>query len=295
MELHQLEYFRALAHIKHFTNTAKAIAVSQPALSRSIAKLEAELEVPLFDRSDKQLELTDDGKKFLFYVEKGLHQLELGKKAISSSSPNNGTVRLSFIQSLGGYFVPELLCEFREKYPNISFTLNQDDPVALGEQLRDGKTDLCLCSAMVPVERVGWMYLCSEELYLVVHKDHPLAKKDRISLQDVEGEPFIVLEPQYNLRVLADQFFDLAGLSPNIIFEGADVFSVAGLVRAELGITLLPKIPSLCSPELAFLPLSFPVCQRAIGIAWNTASPLSESASIFQKFILNKYIHQVEE
>ena len=69
MELHQLEYFRTLAHIKHFTNASKAIAVSQPALSRSIAKLEAELGVQLFDRSDKQLELTAEGKKFLFYVE----------------------------------------------------------------------------------------------------------------------------------------------------------------------------------------------------------------------------------
>ena len=101
-----------------------------------------------------------------------------------------------------------------------------------------------------------------------------------------------MLEPQYSLRVLTDQFFDLAGVTPNIIFEGADVFSVAGLVRAKLGITLLPKIPALCSPELVFLPISFPVCQRAIGIAWDTASPHSESATIFQKFILNKYIHQ---
>ena len=292
MELHQLEYFRTLAHIKHFTNASKAIAVSQPALSRSIAKLEAELGVQLFDRSDKQLELTAAGKKFLFYVEKGLHQLDLGRRTITSSSPDNGIVRLSFIQSLGGYFVPNLLCAFREEHPNISFSLNQDDPMNLGEQLRDGKTDLCLCSAMVPVERVGWMYLCSEELYLVVHRKHPLASRQEISLQDIDGEPFIVLEPQYNLRVLTDQFFDLAGVTPNIIFEGADVFSVAGLVRAKLGITLLPKIPALCSPELVFLPISFPVCQRAIGIAWNTASPLSESATIFQRFILNKYIHQ---
>ena len=82
MELHQLEYFRTLAHIKHFTNASKAIAVSQPALSRSIAKLESELGVQLFDRSDKQLELTAEGKKFLFYVEKGLHQLDLGRRTI---------------------------------------------------------------------------------------------------------------------------------------------------------------------------------------------------------------------
>ena len=94
MELHQLEYFRTLAHIKHFTNASKAIAVSQPALSRSIAKLEAELGVQLFDRSDKQLELTAEGKKFLFYVEKGLHQLDLGRRTITSSSPDNGIVRL---------------------------------------------------------------------------------------------------------------------------------------------------------------------------------------------------------
>ncbi|MDY6054178.1 MAG: LysR family transcriptional regulator, partial [Anaerovibrio sp.] len=156
MELHQLEYFRALAHIKHFTNTSKAIAVSQPALSRSMAKLESELGVALFDRKDKHLDLTDAGRKFLEYVEKGLYQIEAGKKAITATHANTGTVRLAFIQSLGGYFVPQLLSQFREQYPQISFSLTQDNPLSLGEQLRDGKTDLCLCSAMVSVERVGW-------------------------------------------------------------------------------------------------------------------------------------------
>ena len=101
MELHQLEYFCTLAHIKHFTNASKAIAVSQPALSRSIAKLEAELGVQLFDRSEKQLELTAEGRKFLRYVEKGLWQLELGRSLISADTPERGSIRLSFIQSLG--------------------------------------------------------------------------------------------------------------------------------------------------------------------------------------------------
>ena len=289
MELHQLEYFRALAHIKHFTNTSKAIAVSQPALSRSMAKLESELGVALFDRKDKHLDLTDAGRKFLEYVEKGLYQIEAGKKAITATHANTGTVRLAFIQSLGGYCVPQLLSQFREQYPQISFSLTQDNPLSLGEQLRDGKTDLCLCSAMVSVERVGWMYLCSEELYLVVHKNHPFASRKQVNLQEASSEQFIALEPAYNLRILANQFCDLAGFAPNIIFEGADVFSVAGLVRAQLGITILPKIPALESPELAFVPISFPVCQRSIGIAWNTTSPLSEAASAFQKFILEKY------
>lgn len=78
MELHQLEYFRTLAHIKHFTNASKAIAVSQPALSRSIAKLESELGVQLFDRSDKQLALTAEGKKFLFLCRKGTTSIRFG-------------------------------------------------------------------------------------------------------------------------------------------------------------------------------------------------------------------------
>ena len=290
MELHQLEYFCTLAHIKHFTNASKAIAVSQPALSRSIAKLEAELGVPLFDRSEKQLELTAEGRKFLSYVEKGLRQLELGRSLISADTPEKGSIRLSFIQSLGSYFVPQLLCAFREQYPGISISLRQDTPASLGQSLQEGKADLCLCSNMLPAEHIGWMYLCSEEIYLAVPKNHPFAAKEQINLQEAASEPFIMLEAAFTLRMLSDQFCELAGISPDIIFEGADIFSVAGLVKAGLGIALLPKIPALTSPELVFLPISFPVCQRAIGIAWNTTATLPPSAAIFQRFVLNRYI-----
>ena len=289
MELHQLEYFCTLARIKHFTNASKAIAVSQPALSRSIAKLETELGVQLFDRSEKQLELTAEGRKFLTYVEKGLRQLELGRSLISTDSPEKGSIRLSFIQSLGSYFVPQLLCAFREQYPHISISLKQDTPASLGQSLQEGKVDLCLCSAMISAEHVGWIYLCSEELYLTVPKNHPFAAKSQINLQETASEPFIVLESTFTLRLLSDQFFELAGISPDIVFEGADIFSVAGLVKAGLGIALLPKIPALLSPDITFLPISFPVCQRAIGIAWNTTTPLPPSAAIFQRFILNRY------
>lgn len=291
MELHQLEYFRTLAHVKHFTNAAKAIAVSQPALSRSIAKLESELGVPLFDRSEKQLELTSYGREFLYHIEKGLAHIEKGRRQITEGRASKATVRLAFIQSLGGYFVPSLLKEFRQSHPNVNFSLIQDTPPNLGELIRDNKADLCLSSGIMPVERVGWMYLCSEELYLVVQKEHPLSQHKRVDLRDLENEQFIALEPAYHLRILTDQLFELAGFAPKIIFEGADVFSVAGLVRANLGITLLPKIPALYYPDLEFLPISFPVCQRPIGIAWNTTVPLSDAAACFQRFIMNRYVH----
>lgn len=293
MELHQLEYFRAMAHIKHFSKAAKSIAVSQPALSRSIAKLEMELGTQLLDRSDKQIELTPKGKKFLVFVEKALRELDLAEKSVSDENQaDSGLVRLSFIQSLGGYFVPEIISRFRRLHPHISFSLSQDIPMALGEQLRDGKADLCLCSTMIPVERVGWRYLCSEELYLVVSKEHRLAEHKQINLSEVGEENFIVLNHDCSLRSMTDQFFDMAGIAPNIIFESADVFSAAGLVGADLGITILPKIPTLRSDKLVYIPIASPVCSRTVGLAWNTTAGLSEAATVFQNFVLEEFLPQ---
>ena len=290
MELSQLVYFRAMAHVKHFTKAAKMISVSQSALSRSIKKLESELKVKLFQRNDKGITLTYEGQKFLVHAERILQELDAAKIELTAKESSEcGTVHLSFINSLSWHVLPEIICDFKAIHPDINLRLDQNNPLFLAKQLERGKTDLCLCSTLISSENIAWNYLWKEELFIVVPKSHKLAENETITLKEVEHESFITLKPAYSLRIQADQLFGLANSHPKVIFEGDEIPMIANLVASGLGVGLIPRLPGMENLNLKFIPISFPICKRTMGIAWNTTKKLSPAAICFQQFVINRF------
>ena len=290
MEINQLKYFCVLANIRHFTKAAKEISISQSALSRAIGKLEQELGAPLFRRGGRDILLTPQGQRFLDHAEKALRELEKGRLEMEEGrDPGHGVISLSFMHSLGIHILPQLLSEFKQLYPDIQFNLNQDNSSVLAQSLLAGRSDVCLCSVMVNMEQLAWLYLYTEELFAVLPADHPLASRKTLELRELEDEPFITLKPNYSLRILTEQFWAISGIRPSIIFEGDDVNTATSLVGAHLGVSLLPKTTGMDTAGLVFLPISFPVCKREIGLAWSTTRPLSPAAQLFQQFVINRF------
>lgn len=288
MEINQLEYFKTLAHINHFTQAAQIISISQPALSRSIAKLEHELGVPLFNRIGKKISLTPYGQTFLLHIERALQEISRGHQAITDlTKPDQGKIHLSFLHSLGAYLIPNLLSRFRQIYPKIHFSLDQNNSANLTRQLLDEDTDLCICSAFLPTSPLCWQELYSEELFVAVPSNHPLANRKSIYLKEIANEPLVTFKPMYSLRILADTFFNTVAIRPKITFEGDEIVTVASFVAANLGVALIPHSPSLDYLDLVFLPVSQPVCSRTIILAWNQNKYISPAAHKFQQFITN--------
>ena len=290
MELAQLKYFQVMANIRHFTRAARMLDVTQPALSRSMAKLEKDLDVPLFKRSDGEIELTPEGERLLRRVDRILREVDSAREEASNAHAEvSKEFRLSFIHSLGSYALPHILQDFRALYPDIRIQLNQQDSAALALQVAAGETDLCLCSTIPTTEYSAWVYLWSEELFVTVPLGHRFAEREKINLQELEDEPLVAMKSSYSLRILVDQFFDLAGIHPEITFEGDDVSTISGLVAAGLGVSLLPKLAGVEHPELRYIPVSFPICKRAVGIAWNTQRQLPPAAICFQQFLIRRF------
>ncbi len=290
MELSQLKYFQAVANIRQFTKAAQSIHVSQSALSRSMAKLEDELGTELIHRGGQGITLTSAGEHFLFHVDRILRELEAAEQELSVDAEGDaGTVTLSFLHSFGGYILPMLLSEFHRSYPQIQIKLNQNNSAYLAKQVAEGKTDLCLCSNMVMSDNIAWTYLWSEELFVVVPQDHPLAGRESVELAEIESEPLITMKPSYSLRMVVDQSFELASSHPEIVFEGDDVNTLASLVAARLGVSLLPQIPSTEHLGIVYIPVSFPACRRAVGIAWNATRQLNPAAIRFQQFVIKHF------
>ena len=290
MEWHQLEYFKTVARMQHVTHAAKGLSISQPALSRSIAKLEEELGFPLFDRSGKGIVLNRYGQIFLQHVERGMQEITVGKQVIQDLlHPDHGSVSLSFLHSLGSNLVPGLISKFLTNHPDIQFKLYQNATKFLLDQLDAGEIDLCLCSPVGTREKIEWQPLFAEELFVIVPAEHRLAKRSAIELNEIKDEPVVTFKQDYGLRILADQFFKEAGLSPFITFEGEEIITVAGLVEAKLGVALIPHVFGLDKTNISFLPISKPKCQRTIGMAWTKERYLSPAAQKFKNFVIHSF------
>lgn len=290
MEWHQLEYFQKVAGLQHITKAAGELSISQPALSRSIVRLEEELGFPLFERKGKNIVLNRYGEIFLRHVECALQEIAKGKKEVQDLlDPDFGTVSIAFIHSMGSNIIPQLVGKFREKHPSIEFKLSQDASNFLLEQLENGEIDLCLCSPGIKKEGIGWAPLFKEELFIAVHSGHKLRGRSSILLEEIAEEPIITVKKDYGLRILAEQYFGAAGFKPKIAFEGEEIWTLAGLVEARLGVALIPHIKGLDEANICFLPIAGQECHRIIEMAWVKNRYMSPAVRKFKNFVIQSY------
>ncbi len=286
MEWHQINYFQTVAKTQHITQAAEQLAISQPALSRSIAKLEDELGVKLFNRKGRNIYLNRYGEMFLKRVEQAIKQIEVGTQEILQDiHPESGSITLAFYPSLGMSFVPEIVSAYRSKFPNVKFLLHQASNQEIFREVKSGKVDLALLTLLEEDEELIWEPLITEELFLIVSKTHWLAEYDEVELKMIENEPFISFREGYGLRTILHNFCLEAGLTPDIVFEGEDIGTVSGLVSANLGVSIVPNIEVLKKTKVKLLRVKKPICNRKIGIAHLKDGYLSPVTKNFIQYV----------
>ncbi|NRR21828.1 LysR family transcriptional regulator [Brevibacillus sp. MS2.2] len=288
MELLQLKYFQTVARTEHMTRAAKELRIAQPALSVTIARLEEELGVPLFDRVGRQIRLNVFGKAFLNKVDIALGALDDGKREISDlAGLERGSVLLA-TTTLNR--VSELLAPFLSLYPHISFRITQATTEELKVQLLEkGEIDFCLTSSSIDRPGICNLSLLTEEIVLAVPSAHRLAGRHRIHLSEVANDPFISLKPGYSFREITDDFCREAGFRPNIVCEGDEPAAISGLVRAGLGVAFLPIAAKKELPPLTLLHIEEPVCQWTPHLVWHEKHYLSLAAQTFREFVVQHY------
>lgn len=291
MEWQQLEYFQTLARMEHVTRAAEALSLSQPALSRSIARLEEELGVPLFEREGRRIMLNRYGQFFLKRVNRILKEYADGKQELLDLvSPEQGEIALGFLHTLGTNLVPDLIGAFRASSPSVRFQLMQNHSYSLLEHMDAGELDLCLLAEPTETKLpIQWTPLWSEELFAIVPTGHHLAGSDSIHLSQLASESLIVLKKGYALRRTTDQLFAQLGLTPRITFEGEEAATAAGLVAAGLGVSLLPDLRGLDKSKIVQIPIREPKCQRVIGMALVEGRYMSPVVKRFKEFVLEHF------
>lgn len=291
MELNQLEYFLTVAKLQHVTRAAEALSITQPALSHSIARLEEELGVPLFERSGRNVRLNRYGRLFARRVESILQEIRRGKQELAELiHPETGLVSIAYLNILGVRMIPHLIRQFNQRYPNVRFELQAGTHSFILQQLEEGLCDFCIASPQkMRKEGTVWQPLTSHELYAVVPHHHRLAAKGEIDLQDLADDSFIGLSESCGLRMTIDDIFLDAGFQPRVSYEVEDLHTVAGFVSAGLGVALLPKVKELEMDGVAWLKVRKPRCVCLVGLEWKEGRYISPAAKLFRDFLLEKY------
>lgn len=288
MHLDELHWFVVLAETEHVTDAAAELHISQPTLSRALARMEDEVGTPLFDRVGRRLRLNAYGEILLEHARRGLAEMRSATERIAAlRDPDTGTVRLAFLHSQASWFVPDLLRRFRAEAPRVQFALIQGAAHDIVDALAGGRVDLAITSPRPAGYRWRGLYL--ERLCLAVPRGHRFADRTRIRLADAGDEPFVALAPEFGLRQLTDELCAEAGIEPQVVFEAMEIPTMEGLVAAGFGVAVVPvPRPERAEPGAVYVPLSQTSAKRQLGLAWPADRPLPPAAERFAEFVIRQ-------
>ena len=290
MNVDELRWFVTVAERGRVTQAAAELHISQPALSRALARLQRELGVDLFDRSGRTLRLNRYGKLYLDHVRRALGELDAGRRALEEmAGGEQGLVSLGFAPTLSTWLVPALVSAFRDEHPGPRFQLHQDAVGPLVGALRDGGMDLLITPRPGDPE-LQWQALGRERLQLVVPPGHRLAGRRRVRLAEAAKERFVMFKHAFDFRDLVEDLCREAGFEPESGFEAEDIASVRALVAAGLGVAVVPPLHG--AGELArggvHIELSDPTAVRSLGIAWDEQRYRSPVTELFRSFVIER-------
>lgn len=289
MELRQLRYFIEVAEREHFTAAAEHLHVAQSAISLQIAKLESELGVALFERTGRNIKLTQIGNIFLTHTKAAMQAIDYAKSKIDEYlDPENGTIKIGYPTSLANNLLPTVISAFKEQQPNVSYHLRQGSYAYLIDAVKKGELGLAFLGP-VPTEdpELQSHILFSEDFSALVPATHPLAKNNSISLGDLRNDNFVLFPEGYILEQISVEACNRAGFDPNIIAVGEDMDAIKGLVAAGIGISILPNgtFPDILRNLTVKLPIDNPQVQRTVGMITSKTRELAPTEKVFYQFV----------
>jgi DNA-binding transcriptional LysR family regulator len=293
VELRHLEHFVAVAAELNFLRATQRIHVAQSTLSASVSKLEKELGVELFDRSNRPIALTAAGEAFLRHAREVIHAARRARSSMEDYRDQPaGTVTLGTLMTWGTLSLPAALQEFRHSHPLVTIRMRQSHSGSAGHlaAIADGEMDLALIS--IPAPRpplVAVRELTREPMVFVCESSHALADRGRVQLADLAGQDFIQFPLAWGIRQRLDAGFVAAGVQPVTVFEVADYAIAAELIRHQLATTVLPVSVANRFPDLRRITLHPPLLWTL-----SIASATTEHTSRSVNALIDTLIRHVE-
>jgi DNA-binding transcriptional LysR family regulator len=246
VDLRQIRQFVALAEALNFHRAAEALNMTQPPLSLSIRKLEEELQARLFQRHSRGVSLTEAAEAALPHARDALAAVEAMTCSVrQTTAGERGRLRIGFVGSATYGLLPAIVPRFHERLPGIDLSLKEATSLEIVRGLEEGGLDVGLIrTPLLQDASVALEPLYKEVLILLAPRSHRLGKTDRVRLEDLRDEPFVLYD-----RVLVPNLFgqtimacEAAGFLPNVVEEAAHIHTLIALVESGLGLALAPAV-----------------------------------------------------
>ena len=246
MTLNQIYYFQTVARYENYRKAAEELYISQPSLSRSIASLESELGVLLFEKNGRGVNLTKGGKLFLEYADRIIDECEIAKNKMKEMASDGGKIDIGYVFPLASHYIPHNVRDFLNKKENKNVTFNffQNHTSAIAKKVRSGELDVGF-GGYIDKEEFEFFPVLSEEMVLITPKGHELESHKKVSIQELRNYPVIGYYRESWLGNYTKQLYRRLAFQPNIVVECPDEHSIVALVSEDFGIALVPAIEEI--------------------------------------------------
>ena len=294
MTLTELRDIVAVAREKHFGRAAEACFVSQPTLSVAIKKLEEELDVKLFERGTNEVSVTPLGEEIVRQAQAVIEQAAAIKEiAKRGKDPVSGPLRLGVIYTIGPYLLPDLVKLAIERVPQMPLMLQENFTVKLLDMLRTGELDAAIMAEPFPDAGLAVAPLYDEPFMVAVPRSHPLARRKRISAEELKQETMLLLGTGHCFRdhVLevcpeyARFSSDAEGIRKS--FEGSSLETIKYMVSSGMGVTVVPQlsVPKDAQAHIVYIPFTPPAPTRRVVLAWRRTFTRYEAIAALRNII----------
>ncbi len=277
IKLKDLRYLVAVADTRHFGRAAERCFVSQPTLSAQLKKLEQSLGVQLIERQPNNVAVTDAGEQIVARARRILEACEeVATLARSHRDPLAGVLRVALLPTIGPYLLPHIARPVQRALARLELHLHEYQTAPMLERLKAGELDMGILALPVDLEGLEARELYSEPFKVLVPDRHALAKRERVTMSDLEGQSLLLLEEGHCLRDQALAVCSRAGLGGRQDFSATSLETLRQMVATGAGITLLPQLATEGAYGNArgtcVLPFARPVPSRRVGAVWRKTS-----------------------
>lgn len=281
MEIHQLRYVVAVAEASSFTKAAAALHVAQPGVSAQIRLLERELGQDLFDRSGRQVRLTDAGEAVMPYARSALAAIDGVREAAEEiGGLLRGHIAFGTVTSHGAD-LSSLLSAFHRDHPAITITLTEAGREELVAALLEGRLDGAIVALGArPLEGLGLQVIDDQPLVAAVVAHDPLAQRRSITLERLCERTLICLPTGSGVRSILETASRAAGLTPNVAFEASSPRALVSLVGQGLGVAVVPA-PYVRNRDGVVALEIRPALRGRLALAWRLQGPVGPAARVF--------------
>lgn len=283
MNIQKYMAFIKAVEYESFTKAAEMLNYSQSGISRMINDLEKEWKISLLERGRSGVRLTSDGLKLLPFAKSVCDEYyKLQTQVDELNGLQSGLIRIGTFSSVATHWLPNIIKEFQNDYPNIDYELLLGDYTEIENWILDGRVD-CGFIRLPTLSEFETIFLEHDKLLVVLPENHILANYDKFPVQELCNYPFMLLEKESKSDV--SELFEKLNISPKVHFTTWDDYAIMSMVESGLGISILPQLILLRTPyNIITKELEIPA-YRKIGLAFRNKKSISLAVKRFLEFL----------